>query len=134
MLREYEEDDTARDPLTDAMEMAEAIGIEVTVSGILPEAEPRRGILAAAITECATNTVKHADGDVLSVGIRDIGDRLLYTFRGNGLPPKKEITESGGLLSLRALVEMAGGAMRIESTPQVELTITLPKTEGSAAE
>ena len=134
LLREYEEDDTARDPLTDAMEMAEAIGIEVTVSGILPEAEPRRGILAAAITECATNTVKHADGDVLSVGIRDIGDRLLYTFRGNGLPPKKEITESGGLLSLRALVEMAGGAMRIESTPQVELTITLPKTEGSAAE
>lgn len=134
LLREYEEDDTARDPLTDAMEMAEAIGIEVTVSGILPEAEPRRGILAAAITECATNTVKHANGDVLSVGIRDTGDRLLYTFRGNGLPPKKEITESGGLLSLRALVEMAGGAMRIESTPQVELTITLPKTKGSAVE
>ena len=134
LLREYEEDDTARDPLTDAMEMAEAIGIEVTVSGILPEAEPRRGILAAAITECATNTVKHANGDVLSVGIRDTGDRLLYTFRGNGLPPKKEITESGGLLSLRALVEMAGGAMRIESTPQVELTITLPKTDGSAVE
>ncbi len=131
LLREYEEDDTARDTLTDAMEMAEAIGIEVKVSGILPEAEPQRGILAAAITECATNTVKHADGNTLSVTIQDTGDRLLYTFKGNGLPPKKEIRESGGLLSLRLLVEKAGGIMRIDSTPQVELTITLPRREST---
>lgn len=134
LLREYEEDDTARDALTDAMETAEAIGVEVKVNGILPEAEPQRGILAAAITECATNTVKHANGDALSVGIRNTDDRLLYTFKSNGLPPKQEITESGGLLSLRSLVEKAGGTMRIDRTPQVELTITLPRTEGSAAE
>lgn len=134
LLREYEEDDAARDALTDALEMAEAIGVEVKVSGILPEAGPQRGILAAAITECATNTVKHADGDALSVGTRDTGDRLLYTFRNNGLPPKKEISASGGLLSLRSLVERHGGSMRIDSTPQMELTITLPKTEDSAVE
>ena len=134
LLREYEEDDTARDALTDALETAEAIGVEVKVAGILPEAEPQRGILAAAIIECATNTVKHANGDALSVGIRHTGERLLYTFQNNGLLPKNEISESGGLLSLRSLVEKAGGTMRIDRTPQMELTITLPKMGESAAE
>lgn len=33
LLREYEEDDTARDALTDALEMAEAIGVDVLISG-----------------------------------------------------------------------------------------------------
>lgn len=132
LLREYEEDDAAQDALTDAMEMAEVIGVDVEVTGILPESGQERDILAAAITECATNTVKHADGDTLSVGILDTGGRLLYTLRGNGLPPKKEIVESGGLLSLRSLVEKAGGTMRIDSTPAVELTITLLHTEESA--
>ena len=132
LLREYEEDDAAQDALTDAMEMAGVIGVDVEVTGILPESGQERDILAAAIKECATNTVKHADGDALSVGILDTGGRLLYTLRGNGLPPKKEIVESGGLLSLRSLVEKAGGTMRIDNMPEMELTITLPHMEESA--
>ena len=53
-----EEDDTDRDPLADALETAEAIGVEVILAGVPPVAEPLRGILAAAVGECSTNTVK----------------------------------------------------------------------------
>ena len=127
LLREYEQDDTARDALADALEMAEAIGVDVSVTGILPVPEMQRAILASAIRECATNTVKHADGDALSVSIREEGGRLLYALKGSGKPPEKEITETGGLLSLRTLIEKEGGTMHLQCTPQVEILITLPE-------
>ena len=44
--------------------------MDVELSGVIPGGEPARGILAAAIRECATNTVKHAGGDRLAVTVR----------------------------------------------------------------
>lgn len=132
LLREYEQDDTQRDALTDALETAQTIGVCVDVNGVLPTGEPQRGILAAAVTECATNTVKHAEGDTIFLEIRDTDDRLVYLLTSNGVPPKEKITETGGLLSLRALVEKDNGVMLLESTPQVRLTIILPNADESS--
>ena len=126
LLKEYEEDDTVRDPLTDALEMAEAIGVNVSITGIPPAGEPGRGICAAAVAECATNTVKHADGDCLRVEIIRAGEDTIYTLSGNGIPPDGEIRESGGLRSVRALVEKHRGTMKTESTPCFRLIIRLP--------
>ena len=70
LLREYEQDDTARDALADAIDMAETIGVEVIITGRIPQEEPERSLLAAAIQENAANTVKHAGGSALSVQIR----------------------------------------------------------------
>lgn len=144
LLREYEEDDTARDPLTDALEMAGAIGVKVKITGSVPEAGTAREILAAAINECATNTVKHADGDRLSVEVRQEGSGQEGTGKsaadfcfilqssgsaggkvqpGETMPAK--IHESGGLRSLRTLVEQENGTMRVESTPEFRLVIRL---------
>ena len=53
---------------------------------------------------------------------------MIYILKSNGLPPQGEISETGGLLSLRAMVEKENGKMKIESTPQVQLTISLAKT------
>ena len=144
LLREYEEDDTARDPLTDALEMAGAIGVKVKITGSVPEGGTAREILAAAINECATNTVKHADGDWLTVEVRKEGSgqegtgKPAHDFcfilqssgsaggkRPSGEPAMTEIHESGGLLSLRTLVEREGGTMQIESTPEFRLMIRL---------
>ena len=128
LLREYEEDDTAREPLTDAVEMAEAIGVDVVISGPIPAEEPYRPLLAAAIGECASNTVKHANGDQLTVEIQHTDTEITYILYSNGDEPKEPIRESGGLLSLRSLVEKEGGTMRIEATSCFALTIRLPKT------
>ena len=128
LLREYEEDDTDRDPLADALETAEAIGVEVILAGVPPVAEPLRGILAAAVGECSTNTVKHADGNQLRVDVRTDGAKssVTFTLQSNGTPPSETIRESGGLLSLRTLVEKHRGTMQVISDPVFRLVLTLP--------
>ena len=127
LLRDYEEDDTARDPLTDAVEMAEAIGIDVLISGQAPAKEPYRSVLAAAINECASNAVKHANGDRLFATIRNFDLEVTYTLETNGASPREAIRESGGLLSLRTLAEKYGGAMETAVSPGFTLTIRLPQ-------
>ena len=127
LLREYEEDDTARDPLRDALETAEAIGVDVELFGPIPSEEPYRTVLAAAVGECASNAVRHADGDRLDVEICMEEDIITYDLRSNGRPPEEEIRETGGLRSLRSLVENEGGQMRIEISPVVRLTVRLPR-------
>lgn len=133
LLREYEQDDSHRDPLAEALEAAEILGVDVSVTGRFPEGEPDRGILAAAIRECAANTVKHADGDRLTVELLEQGpggrDRT-FLLCSNGTPPEAPIRESGGLLSLRSLVERKGGTMRARGGRDAEaafrLEITIP--------
>ncbi|MBR6119698.1 MAG: hypothetical protein IKQ04_05195 [Oscillospiraceae bacterium] len=133
LLREYEQDDSDRNPLAEALEAAEILGVDVSVTGRFPEGEPFRGILAAAIRECAANTVKHADGDRLTVELLEQGpggrDRT-FLLCSNGTPPEAPIRESGGLLSLRSLVERKGGTMKARGGRDAEaafrLEITIP--------
>ena len=125
LLREYEQDDTAGDSLVDALEMAEAIGVDVVIKGVLPEGEPYRRILSAAISECATNTIKHANGDQLSVNIQSTDSGICYILKSNGDTPSEPIRESGGLSSLRSLVEQENGSMQITGSPVFELSIRL---------
>lgn len=127
LLREYEEDDTARDPLADALEMAEAIGVDVAITGMIPGEDPFRMILAAAVSECASNTVKHANGDQLLVNIQNNDEEISFILQSNGEAPKRPILESGGLKSLRMIVEKANGTMQTSASPDFTLTIRLLK-------
>ena len=129
LLREYEQDDTARDALADAVDMAGAIGVQVTIAGRAPTEEPGRGVLAAAILECAANAMKHAGASALTVRIGQSADGLRFTLENNGRAPAEPIRESGGLLSLRVLTESKGGSMKVESIPAFRLTILLPEWE-----
>lgn len=126
LLREVEEDDTARDALAEALETAEAIGVDVAISGMIPAKDPFRGILAAAVSECASNAVKHANGDALSVTIQSTDTEISCVLRSNGGAPELPIRETGGLKSLRTLVEKEKGTMETAVSPAVTVTIRLP--------
>lgn len=126
LLREYEEDDTARDPLADALEMAEAIGVDVTITGMIPSKDPFRSILAAAVSECASNTVKHANGNQLSVNIQSADAEMIVILQSNGSAPLDPIIETGGLLSLRSLVESEHGKMLTAISPCFTIRIEIP--------
>ena len=128
LLREYEGDDTAVDPLAEAVSMAQAIGVKAELTGIPPAEDSPRELLAAAIRECAANAVKHADGDRLTADTRHSDTGYSFTVRSNGIPPAAPIRETGGLLSLRTLVENRRGAMRIDVSPEFRLTIVLPQS------
>ena len=133
LLKEYEEDDTERDPLTEAVEMAGSIGVKVSLNGFIPEGGEQRTILAAAINECATNTKKHADGDLLKVTSEDKENSVIFSLAGNGKVTEKQVTESGGLASLRTLVEKTGGNMSIISSGEFKLVIELPTVKMAPA-
>ena len=149
LLKEYEEDDTEADSLAEAIEMAKAISVRVKISGMIPEAGNIRDILASAVNECSTNTKKHADGDTLTVTAEKKDGAVIFTLTGNGEPPEKDladigtapesdtadsgvtsqkaIRETGGLASLRTLVENAGGTMEINTEEAFTVIITIPK-------
>ena len=127
LLKEYEEDDTQRDRLSKAMEAARTIGVTVRLRGAIPENGTPRTILAAAIRECASNLRKHADGNRLEVETEDDDNEIRFTLAGNGRAPEKPFSETGGLSSLRTLVENAGGTMSVSAQSSVSIEIQLPE-------
>ena len=113
------------DELQQAVRLAGSIGVSVRLRGAPPKEGKACSLLAAAIRECAANTVKHAGGDALNVEIREEAAASVLTVTNNGRPPKGPVAESGGLLSLRRSVEAAGGKMSVRSLPVFSLTITI---------
>jgi hypothetical protein len=106
---------------------AERLGVSVAVTGTLPQTEINKHILATAIHECFTNILRHARGDELRVKITETETHIAAELIGNGVPPGGEIVEKGGLVSLRALTERAGGTMTVRSVPIFSITLELPK-------
>ena len=115
------------DVLRQALYLAGSIGVTVGLKGPIRDDRTQQKLLSLAIRECAANTVKHAEGSRLEVKVREEGNRTVITLTNNGRPPKGEVEESGGLLTLRHRVEDAGGSMQIQSLPVFRLTMVLPK-------
>lgn len=106
---------------------AEKLGVTVLVDGSLPGKEPHKHVVATAIHECFTNILRHTDGDTLFISVSENDKSLNLFFTDNNSRPVEDISEKGGLCSLRMLTQQAGGEMLISSEPKFKLTITLPK-------
>lgn len=105
------------------------LGVFIEVEGELPQEEPMKHIVATAIHECLTNTLRHAKGDRISVYVSESGDEVEVTLKNNGIQPEEEIVERGGLASLRTLTEQSGGKMTVLSVPEFAVVLSLPKGE-----
>lgn len=108
---------------------AKNIGVKINLNGNLPKNERQKSVLIAALRECLTNTVKHANGNVIDVYINEENEKILIKITNNGKAPNSEIIEKGGLKNLRTLVEDADGNMVIESASRFVLNIAMPKGE-----
>ena len=108
---------------------ASAVNVKITLNDPLPEEEKLRALMVAAIYECMTNTVKHADGDEVYVEIQKKDAVLNIHLTNSGKPPSQIVKETGGLSNLRTIIESAGGTMKIESEPRFMLELELPKGE-----
>ncbi len=117
----------AENAVYEAMHFAKRIGVDVQLTGAVPEQLRFRNLLAQAIEQCAANTVRHADGDTLSVTLTETAAHCTAAIRNNGNPPAHPVAETGGLLYLRRAAEEAGGTMTVRSEPVFLLTISLPK-------
>ena len=119
--------DDSADPIGALKEAADAVGVKLILNGDIPR--KLRKLIAIAIHECLTNTVKHADGSELTVDITDEDGMVTVVFTNDGKPPEGEISESGGLKSLRSTVEQFRGEMEIASEPRFMLTIRVSGKE-----
>lgn len=103
------------------------IKLDFVQKGELPKSEKVAYILTCAVRECVTNAVRYAQATELYAEFFETEVEASVVITNNGNQPKKTIKEGGGLSSLRRRVERAGGRMEVQSFPQFQLTVTVPK-------
>lgn len=113
-------------PMEAAIRRASEMGVDVLLDGNAPAEEDALMLAALAIRECAANCVRHADATKLYVIFRQEDEHTTMFLTNNGIVPKEEIREGGGLSMLRHNVEQAGGSMKIQSIPRFRLMLDLP--------
>ncbi|MBQ5330301.1 MAG: hypothetical protein J6F31_03510 [Oscillospiraceae bacterium] len=106
------------------------VGVDIDVKGELPAERESGEIIVTALIECLTNTFRHAHGDRILLECTKNEGRNTYMITNNGVAPKTEIQESGGLKNLRQAAENLGWTMEIQSRPAFRLTLTAPYDEG----
>lgn len=120
------EKEEKKDGLQVLEETARRIGIEIIFQGERFEKDSQEEkILLQAIHESLTNAVKHAQAKTLFVTLKKENLHDIIEIRNDGVLPKKEILEGGGLSSLRKLVEENLGKMEIVSKDTFLLRIIL---------
>ena len=117
-----------------ALRDASNVGVHIVQTGELPVNVPAnqslRAILATALRECVSNTVKHAHGTTLYVRLSGGAGTVTADFTNDGDAPPGPIRESGGLKNLRTAVELNGGIMLTACAPRFILRLEMPETEG----
>lgn len=113
------------DRMSVMIKAADAVGVSLIINGNIDS--DMEELVAAAIHECLTNTVKHADGKTLIVDIDSQDTNWKVRITNDGRPPESEIKETGGLGNLRSMVVLKGGTMDVISHPKFELIISNKK-------
>jgi signal transduction histidine kinase len=105
---------------------AEQAGIEINITGKLPENAAVKNLMIIGAVEALVNAVRHAEATMLSMELTDDETFTTVRYTNNGKKPTVQITEGGGLSSLRNKVTNLGGQMTIEAEPEFSLTISVP--------
>ena len=105
---------------------ARIMGLDVIITGAIPEDESFMSILKDALNVQMTNVIKHAEGKKLFVRISSDEDTYAISLTNDGRPPAKEISAGTGLKNLRQHVLALRGNMEIRWKEGFELLITIP--------
>ena len=126
-MLKYNNDTTDEDMLLQLRKTCDSIKLDFVQVGDLPKEEKTAYILICAIRECVTNAARYAEATKLYAEFTENETTASVTVSNNGIPPTEEISEGGGLSSLRSRVERFGGEMLVQSLPEFSLTVTVPK-------
>lgn len=108
---------------------ADLLGIRLVIIGELPHEQNLIPIVDAAISIHIGNILKHANGTEAVIEVKENAEEILLTFTNDGKAPEGVITEKGGLLNLRSMVEDAGGSMEVRSDPAFSMRLSFPKAK-----
>jgi len=127
VLRLEAEPQQETDSLVSLRNAAKAIGMQVHVSGQLPENAQQRKLIAAIGAETLTNAVRHAGAKQLWIDVEETTAAHIIRYTNDGAVPTGPVTEGGGLSTARRKIEAAGGQMHIDAEPRFTLTIIFEK-------
>ena len=122
----YSNEATEEDMLSQIRKTCESVRMSFIQTGSLPKDEAAAYILTCAVRECVTNAVRYAGATELYAVLTEDESTATVSVTNNGSPPEREITEGGGLSTLRRRVERAGGTMKVTSLPSFCLRVTVP--------
>ncbi|MBQ7700295.1 MAG: ATP-binding protein [Clostridia bacterium] len=125
ILRRETVADVSDDRIDALSEAASAVDVTLHFDGEIPDDPVIREISAAAIRECLTNTVKHADGHNLYIKTSYCCGAYTIKIKNDGKQPDKPVEETGGLHTLRKTAERYGGKMKCGWERGFELTVSL---------
>ena len=131
MLRMESEIPKNDTPLDMLIKAAQSAGIEVDITGQMPELEDVNQLFFEAATEALTNAVRHADAKKLCTWLSEDDKTYSVCFTNDGNQPREEIAEGGGLGTLRQKTERIGGAMELLYQPRFVLKLTVLKKRGN---
>ena len=123
VLRMEAEPQQETDTLASLKNAAKAIGMQVHVSGRLPQNAQQRKFIAGIGAETLTNAVRHAGAKQLWIDVEETDAAYTIRYTNDGALPAGPVTEGGGLSTARRKVEAAGGRMKIETSPRFILTM-----------
>lgn len=123
----YNNDTPDEDMMLQIRKTCEYLKIGFRQSGTLPAQEQVAYLLTCVVRECVTNAVRYAEATELYAAFSETETDASVTVTNNGRAPEGEITEGGGLSTLRRRVERTGGTMLVSSSPRFRLTVTVPK-------
>lgn len=115
------------DELSFLISSAKKMGLDIVTDGRLPAQPDNYYIVISAVRTCLINAVRHADASEMYVNITYESGFVKIKITNNGIPPKGEITEGGGLSALRRRVEKHAGIMTTQSSPVFALNIKIPE-------
>ena len=127
VLRMEAEPRQETDSLSSLRNAAEAIGMQVHVSGPLPPNLQQQKLIAAMGAETLTNAVRHAGAKQLWIDMEQTETAHIIRYTNDGSTPTGPVAEGGGLSTARRKIEAAGGQMKIEAEPRFMLTIIFEK-------
>lgn len=126
-MLKFNNDSAEEDMLLEIRKTCESLNMRFVQRGELPEDKRAAYILTCAVRECVTNAVRYADASELYAEFAENAGSATVAVSNNGKEPDGEIVEGGGLSTLRRRVERAGGSMVVQSLPEFQLTVTVPK-------
>ena len=131
MLRLESESPKNDEPLDMLMKAAHSVGIEICITGQMPEQEDANRLFFEAATEALTNAVRHADAKKLCIAFSEDDSSYSVCFMNDGKQPQNKIVEGGGLGSLRQKTEQIGGTMELLYQPEFVLKLIVLKKRGA---
>ena len=109
------------------LEAAKSIGVNVKMTGCLPDNTEVKNLFLSAAAEALVNGVRHGNATTIYIDLSETSNTYTVKFRNNGKQPTSPIIEGGGLGSLRKKVQRICGVMSVLTQPEFLIVIEVRK-------